>query len=756
MKFEHAPCFCRRRLFSCVCVIGLWLLRIAVAPAQQPAFPGAEGFGAFATGGRSGTVYHVTNLSDSGSGSFRDAVSAANRTIVFDVSGTINLSSNLSISKSNLTIAGQTAPGDGIAVRGWLTSVSGRNVIIRYIRCRPGDINCPTFQDDAFHFDTASNCIADHVSASWDNDEALSTTHSTNITVQWCMIEEPLDYSCHDEGTGIQHHGYGSLLRYGAGRLSFHHNLYAHCKSRNPRLGDNIRLDFVNNVIYNWGDTCGYNSAADTNDNITAGNPTGVFTQYLNYVNNYLIIGTSTTQSPPRAFKSDAAMNRASCQIYQSNNLIDTNKTGPLAGYDKGWASFSGNFTTNSTPFAAPPVTTDSPTAAFVRVLSSGGASLVRDAVDAGVVSNVLTRTGHIINSQTEVGGWPTLNSLPAPLDTDQDGMPDFWEAAMGSNTNNATDRNDLMPDGYTRLEWYLNWLAAPHALATNSFVDVELRQYTAGLSNTAYAVASPSNGVVTVLGDGHTARFTPTPGFSGMGRFVFTATGDPGSLSDTVSVLVASSAIAPVAAFTASPVSGTEPLTVLFTDASTGTPPLSLTWNLGDSTITNTSDGAGFGHIYGAGSYTVTLTASNSAGTSTLVSNNLIQVITAFQAWQLKYFNCTNCPQADTTADPDGDGQNNQAEFLSGTNPTNSQSALRIISAGTVSNDIVITWRTAGGHTNVVQATTGDGNGGYDTNFAYISGLLTITGSGDTMTNYVDVGGATNVPSRYYRVRVP
>lgn len=744
MESTHRSNFCRR-LFTCVCTSGLWLSALAVAPAQQRAFPGAEGFGAFATGGRSGTVYHVTNLSDSGSGSFRDAVSVANRTIVFDLSGTINMSSSLSITKSNLTIAGQTAPGDGIALKGWLTEVKARNVIIRYIRCRPGDVNCPTFQDDAFHFVNATNCIADHVTATWSIDECLSTTWSTNVCVQWCVIAEPLRNSCHVKGS----HGYGSLIRYGSGGITYHHNLYADCVSRNPRSpSDNLRVDFVNNIVYNWGQLAGYNEddTADSGSN---------FTNYANYVGNYLIAGADTSQSPQRVFRSGvpAAFHT---QIYQSGNFLDGNKNGVLDGADNGWSAFGPPFTTNLTRLPFPQVTTDSANAAYVRVLSAAGASLVRDVVDSGIVSNVLNQNGVIIDSQSQVGGWPTLNSLPAPLDTDQDGMPDFWEAALGSNTNNAADRNDLMPDGYTRLEWYLNWLAGPHARATNSFVDVELRQYAAGLPSASYTVSSASNGTVSLLGDSHTAEFTPTSAFSGLASFLFVATGSPASLTGKVSVLVSpSTSTPPTAKFTASPTSGTEPLMVTFTDTSTGTSPLSLSWNLGDSTITNTAGSASFGHAYTAGTYTVTLTASNAAGTSTLASNNLITAITAFQAWQLQYFSCTNCPQADAAADPDGDGQDNQAEFLSGTIPTNNLSGLSIISAATDNNDVLITWRTAGGHTNAVQATAGDPDGGYSNNFIDISGLIVIPGSGDATINYVDVGAATNSASLYYRVRL-
>jgi autotransporter-associated beta strand protein len=216
-----------------------------------------------------------------------------------------------------------------------------------------------------------------------------------------------------------------------------------------------------------------------------------------------------------------------------------------------------------------------------------------------------------------------------------------------------------------------------------------------------------------------------------------------------------------PVAVFTASPVSGTEPLAVTFTDVSAGTSPLSLSWDLGDTTATNTAGGAAFAHTYAAGTYTVTLTASNSAGTSTLVSNSLITVTVAttpFQAWQLQYFNCTNCPQADANADPDGDGLNNQEEFLSGSDPTNSASALQIISVVPQNNgDMLITWKTMGGYTNAVQATAGDASGGYSTDYVDITTPphIVIPGNGDVTTNYVDDGGATNVPSRFYRIRL-
>ncbi len=210
-----------------------------------------------------------------------------------------------------------------------------------------------------------------------------------------------------------------------------------------------------------------------------------------------------------------------------------------------------------------------------------------------------------------------------------------------------------------------------------------------------------------------------------------------------------------PVANFTALPTTGTEPLTVNFSDASSGTTPLSLTWNLGDSTITNTADGASFAHAYAAGTYSVTLTASNSAGTSTLVSNNLITILTAFQAWQNQYFGCTNCAQAQPDADPFGKGISNTNQFLAGLNPTNPASLFRIISVVPQGSNLVINWTAGGSRTNALQATAGGAGGGYATNFTDVSGAIILPGSGDATTNYVDGGGATNKPSRFYRIRL-
>ena len=414
----------------------------APGAAPLPAFPGAEGSGALTPGGRGGDVYHVTNLDDSGPGSLRSGIqtAAGPRTIVFDLSGTIFLQSKLSINKPFLTLAGQTAPGDGITVAGWTTAVTDtHDVIVRYLRFRVGDVNCPTYQDDGFTVDRSTNVIADHVSASWSVDETLSVTESDKVTIQWSFITESMKNSCHIKGA----HGYGSLIRYGSGLVSYHHNLYAHHDSRNPRLGDNIGLDFVNNLVYDWGSEAGYSG------DVTEGTPR------LNYVGNYLVAGPSTPAS-----KRNRAFNGGSpgTLIYQSSNAIDSNLNGAHDGTDTQGAMFIGSYTQQQPArFIFPQVETDDAPMAYERVLNLAGNSLVRDAVDLRVISEVRNEAGHHIDSQNQVGGWPVLASLTAPADTDQDGIPDAWENDHGLNPADPADGPAIGAGGYSNLELYLN-----------------------------------------------------------------------------------------------------------------------------------------------------------------------------------------------------------------------------------------------------------------------------------------------------------
>lgn len=408
----------------------------AADDASLLAFPGAEGEGAYTVGGRGGDVYRVTNLNDAGPGSLRFGIQSATgpRTIVFAVGGLIRLQSRLSINRSFLTIAGQTAPGGGITIAGWPTVISGaRHVVLRYLRFRMGDVNCPAVQDDALWVDRSSDVIIDHVSASWSVDETLSVTDATRVSVQWSFITESLRNSCHEKGA----HGYGSLIRFGDGLVSFHHNLFAHHDSRNPRVGDNIGLDFVNNVIYNWGGTSGYSGAEEegrTRVNLTA---------------NAYLAGPSTA-ARPRIFNG-GSVNTA---IYQESNRLN--------GVDPEWAGVSGAYTRREDArFDLAQVETAETGAALEQVLTRGGASLVRDAVDERIVREVRTRAGKLIDSQREVGGWPDVASgAAAPADSDGDGMPDAWESARGLNPQDARDgARPAAAGGYTNLELYLNSL---------------------------------------------------------------------------------------------------------------------------------------------------------------------------------------------------------------------------------------------------------------------------------------------------------
>jgi subtilisin-like proprotein convertase family protein len=547
----------------------------------QPAFPGAEGAGGFAIGGRGGDVYHVVNLNDSGPGSLRNGIISTfgSRTIVFDVSGAINLYSPLQINNPYITIAGQTAPGAGITIQGLTTSVENtHDMVVRFLRSRPGDIYAPFFQDDSFHFRGVTNSIADHISASWSLDTVLSTTYATNITVQWSMIAEPLNHSAYPAGAGYQEHGYGSLIRYGSGAISYLHNLYADNYSYNPRVGDDIQLDFINNVVCNWGAAAGLNEDDATN------NPSG-YTNYLNYRGNYFIAGSNTTANIDIAFASGVP-DAAFTQIYEATNLIDTNAFNlVLDGTNTDWGMFSGNFTELSSPTLITngiSVATNSPAFAYEQVLAFAGASvagataagspasgtsLLRDPVDTNIVANVRNKSGQIIDfiSSNSFAGvylstnfgvaysgytnaavywvaqgftnfvgvnpWPVLDSAPQPLDSDGDGLPDYWEITLKATGEASMDpavpnNNHSNPDGYTDLEHYLNWLAAPHALTvSNTPVAVDLYAVAGRTGNLSFGVTPGTNGVVTLGTNGYTATFMPSNNYFGFASFGFTVT---------------------------------------------------------------------------------------------------------------------------------------------------------------------------------------------------------------------------------------
>jgi hypothetical protein len=435
-------------------ILSIWfLVGLQSIPAQQLAFPGAEGAGMYTVGGRYGDVYHVTNLNNSGSGSIREGVETASevgRTIVFDVSGNISLSSSLKITKPHLTIAGQTAPGKGICLKDGRVTVSGNDIIIRHLRFRPSQSGG---DGDALNI-SGTNIIIDHCSASWSSDEVMSTAENANnnITLQWNLIYEGLNISYHYENGVLLDHSMGSLLStsFDGGIISCHHNLYAHNRTRNPKptvSAENIAInfDFRNNVIYDWGDKAGYSS----DDSLHFVN--------MNYIGNYLIAGSST-----KASKCTLAFNgiTSGTHIFQSENKIDGNRDKLLNGINTEWNMFEGEYKPMSTAYILPEIKTVPADSAYPAVLKYGGAFWWnRDSADARIASEVQSETGSIINLQSDVGGWENLPTLSRSVtwDTDKDGMPDTWEADNGLNPDSNGDASLLCSDGYTNLEHYIN-----------------------------------------------------------------------------------------------------------------------------------------------------------------------------------------------------------------------------------------------------------------------------------------------------------
>ena len=452
--------------------------------AQQLAFPSAEGYGKYTVGGRGGAVYEVTNLNDSGEGSLRAGVEASGpRTIVFRTSGTINLKSDMRIKQPYITIAGQTAPGDGITLRGYPLLIDADEVIVRYIRVRLGDESGG--ESDAVTSRFTNNLILDHVSASWSEDETMSIYHGKNTTVQWCVISESLYESNHHKGN----HGYGGI--WGSDFSTYHHNLIANHSNRNIRFASGCgNTDYRNNVVYNWGYASTYGGEVNQ-----LGTHKFNFSN-INMVANYYKPGPATEPgdvshqiAAPWSRNGDADYGK----WYIAQNVMVGSEEVTLdnwKGVIPSLTAIKGVQESNPKNLAAiPGLKLDQPwpamainqqTAeeAYVAVLENAGTTLPkRDAVDIRIMNEV--RNGYatyegptyekdhkvadpskkcgIIDSQKDVGGWPVLKSAPAPTDTDHDGMPDKWETAHGLNPNNAADRNKVGADGYTMLENYLN-----------------------------------------------------------------------------------------------------------------------------------------------------------------------------------------------------------------------------------------------------------------------------------------------------------
>ncbi len=435
-----------------------WMVTGSGALAQLPAFPGAEGVAKYITGGRGGDVYHVTNLDDSGTGSLRYGIQNApttGRTIVFDVGGTINLASSLDFNgKSNVTVAGQTAPGGGITLAGNRLRINPlfddddvvdplNNVIVQFLRVRPG---AAADNADGVWIQTANNVIIDHVNTSWCTDESISSTHeSNNVTVQWSTMTQ-----------GIVGHSYGSLLN--GGMYTYAHNLYVHNESRNPRLqqasGDSIMdLDFVNNVIFDPKDKFAY----------------GKGPYNVNMVGNYGIRGPDTNDTN-RALIRDT---NTSSAFWLDGNYMDTDTDGeingilaPLEGDDHDAAIFrtDADYTLLASRVPVPESNVTDAKQAYVQVLSKAGATNYRDAHDRDMIRHVINQQPGLVSDESEWGPYPTLPSGSAAPDTNQDGVPDAWAAANYGDTSTPLNTT-YAPSGYTYLEEYIHSLT-PFAYA--------------------------------------------------------------------------------------------------------------------------------------------------------------------------------------------------------------------------------------------------------------------------------------------------
>lgn len=463
---------------------GVWQASSAVGDLSSIscplAFPTAEGYGKYTVGGRGGKVYEVTTLADSGEGSLRAAVEAKGpRTVVFRVSGTISLQRQLRINNPFITIAGQTAPGDGICLRGYPLSINADQVIVRYIRVRLGDET--KTESDAVSARGHKNIIVDHVSASWSVDECMSIYHCDSVTVQWCIVSESLFDSNHVKGA----HGFGGI--WGGNYSTYHHNLLSSHSSRNPRFaGGSGYVDFRNNVIYNWGYNSTYGGGALHKD---GRDPRFTVTNTdVNMVNNYYKPGPATAPGNVSHRIANPSWADGDCgKWFVEGNVMEGSKSVTANNWDGGIQPNSQlpqvmDSIHRLTPWPSMPIAQQTAEEAYMSVLESAGACFPnRDAVDERIVNDV--RSGRatyegsaykachkmadknlksgIIDTQKDVGGWPELKSALPPQDTDHDGMPDEWERQHGLNPDDPTDGAQLSDDGaYTHLEHYLASLA--------------------------------------------------------------------------------------------------------------------------------------------------------------------------------------------------------------------------------------------------------------------------------------------------------
>lgn len=521
-----------------------------------PAFPGAEGAGAYAKGGRGGDVYYVTNLNSSGPGSFAygltTGVPSAGRTIVFGVSGYANVSGTLRLVASKITIAGQTAPGDGFGLKGGTFRISGDDIVIRHLRFRNG------VSADTINVDSGSiNSIFDHCDVLFGKDENFSSFKNPpdNLTFGWSM-----------NAWGLESHSCGGL--WDQNHATSHHSLWAHNHTRNPKARPAV-LDWVNNVTFDWdigfilGDS---QTPANWNSNV---------------IGNYFLSTTSKTRALEKGGRDrDGNWN---FHVYLEDNRMDGNVNGQLDGTDTGWGMVSGDVEHLTAPVAniGAPVTRDDPLTAFKKVVSATGPLRLdadatvplRDEVGAILINNLVTQRRHHISNVSQTGasegGWGMLRSTAAPTDSDRDGMPDFWETALGFNPG-ADDHNTVFassggflaagtffpaqtPAGYTYLEEYLHFLAIPHGVVAKnttsdpSFLEIDLRKYTSGFAKApGFTVSDVTGGSISQSGPGGAlVRFTPTLNGVGRAQFRFAVTdGDGSTWTQQFAILISAAAV--------------------------------------------------------------------------------------------------------------------------------------------------------------------------------------------------------------------
>lgn len=446
------------------------LFAVTCMQAQQIAFPGAEGYGKWTVGGRGGRVLTVTNLNDSGEGSFRDAVEQTGaRIVVFAVDGTIELKSPLRINNDSITIAGQSAPGDGICLKDYPLVVNASNVIIRYIRVRVGD---------RYRLDSdgvgggrygQKNVILDHLSVSWSIDECLSIYKTENLTVQWCLVAHSLNTSVHTKGS----HGFGGI--WGGYKATFHHNLLANHASRNPRFSsvDGTKwVDYRNNVVYNWGFKTAYGGGHHAEINIVNNyykpGPASQHHRLLDVAEDgtgrYYVAGNVMAGDDAVTRDNHSAITDCAGKCY----IPGRKSAGPDSGISPEAIPTSGEECASclvGSPFPSEPIHEDAPVVAYQRILESVGCSFSQDSYDREVLRQVREGIGTfgtngIINSQEDVGGWPVLKAGKALKDTDGDGMPDDWESEHGLNPKSTSDASAYtLNEDYTNIEVYLNSL---------------------------------------------------------------------------------------------------------------------------------------------------------------------------------------------------------------------------------------------------------------------------------------------------------